>query len=160
MILQSKYEKLAEYLKELDVDKVNLTFDEIEGILGEPLPGAAKKRAWWANSNTNNHALNGWLDVGWETANVKMEDGILDFIKMNTPLQDNMMGAPSLGHSPRRSRYSRSNTNRAELDMIVQRAGGVDMMKKYMDILERYLFGEITEMELGQELRRLFHQRR
>ncbi len=44
--------------------------------------------------------------------------------------------------------------------MILQRAGSVDILKKYMIVVERYLFGEITEMELGQELRRLFHQRR
>ena len=158
MILQSKYEKLADYLKELDVDKVNLTFDEIEKILGEPLPGAAMKRAWWANSATNNHALNGWLDIGWQSANVNMDDRILDFIKVDPAIMDSQFQR-NLRTPPRRSRYPRSNTSNAELDRIVQRAGGVDMMKKYMDILERYLFGEITEMELGQKLRRLFHRR-
>ena len=159
MILSSKYEKLAEYLKELDVDKVNLTFDEIENILGEPLPGSAAERAWWANSATNNHALNGWMDAGWETANVNMEDRILDFIKVDLSLLEPQFQR-SQGPPPRRSRYPRANTSSSELDRIVQRAGGVDMINKYMVIIERYLFGEITEMELGQELRRLFHQRR
>ena len=161
MILSSKYEKLAEYLKELDVDKINLSFDEIEKILGEPLPGSAEERAWWANSATNNHALNGWLDIGWQTANVNMDDRILDFMKV--PANRLSASPQSLSdHSaaPNRRRSSRASTNRAELDRIVQRAGGVDMINKYMVIIERYLFGEITEMELGQELRRLFHQRR
>ena len=159
MISQSKYDKLAQYLKGLDVERVNMTFDEIESILGGPLPQAAKNRAWWANSATNNHALNGWLDVGWETANVKMKERVLDFIKVPV----DRLEAPQLSLSnrsaPPRRRYNRSNTNSAELDRIVQRAGGVDMMRQYMVVLERYLFGEITEMELGQELRRLYHRR-
>jgi len=159
MILQqSKYEKLAEYLKELDVEKINLTFDEIEDILGEPLPGAAMKRAWWANSATNNHALNGWMDVGWETANVDMKARVLDFIKIDVSLAEPMFQR-SLSAPPRRSRYPRTSSRSTDLDKIVQRAGGVDVLNKYMLVVERYLFGEITEMELGQELRRLFHQR-
>lgn len=160
MILQSKYEKLARYLEQIDADKINMTFDEIEAILGELLPGAAGKRAWWANSATNNHALNGWLDVGWETANVNMKERILDFVKMSQLSSAPMQSRDNVRTYPRRSRSPRSNTGNTELNMIVQRAGGVDILQKYMVIVERYLFGEITEMELGQELRRLFHQRR
>jgi len=159
MILQSKYEKLAQYLNGLDADKVTMTFDEIEGVLGESLPGAAMKRPWWANSATNNHALNGWLDVGWETANVKMDDGILDFIKVSQISSGSFQPRENVRTYPRRSRSSRSNSRSVDLDRIVQRAGSVDNLQKYMVVIERYLFGEITEMELGQELRRLFHRR-
>ena len=161
MIYSSKYEKLAEYLKGLDEEKINLTFSEIESILGEPLPDAAKNRAWWANSATNNHALNGWMDIGWQTANVDMDGQILDFIKvpvhrLEAPRFSNLdRAAPA----PRRSRTNRSNLPQAELDRIVQRAGGVDRVREYMIVIERYLFGELTEMELGQELRRLYHRR-
>ena len=160
MIQKSKYEKLARYLEKRDEEKLNLTFKEIETILGEPLPEAAKRRAWWANSATNNHALNGWMDVGWQTANVDMKKQILDFIKV--PL--NRLEAPRISNldysapAPRR-RTNRPSTNRAELDRIVQRAGGVERIQQYMTVIERYLFGELTEMELGQELRRLYHRR-
>ena len=159
MILSSKYEKLANYLGELDEEKINLTFSEIETILGEPLPKAARNRAWWANSATNNHALNGWLDAGWQTANVDMKMQILDFIKIAS---DNLSAPQPLrmdyAAAPRR-RNTRTHSNRAEQDFIVQRAGGVDRMRQYMVVIERYLFGEITEMELGRELRRLYHRR-
>ena len=160
MIYQSKYEKLAEYLKKLEDEKINLTFKEIETILEEPLPEAAKNRAWWANSATNNHALNGWMDAGWQTANVDMKGRILDFIKVPV----DRLEAPQLVMSdrsapPPRLRSNRASTNRAELDRIVQRAGGVDRIRQYMVVIERYLFGELTEMELGQELRRLYHRR-
>ena len=158
MILQSKYEKLAQHLNGLDVEMVNLTFDEIEKILGEPLPGAAMKRAWWANSASNNHALNGWLDAGWQTANVNMDDHILDFIKVDQSVMEPAF-LRNRQSSPRQSRYPRTNTRSSELDRIVGRAGGVDQMRQYMVVIERYLFGEITEMELGQELRRLYHRR-
>ena len=159
MIQKSKYEKLARYLEKRDEEKLNLTFKEIETILGEPLPEAAKNRAWWANSATNNHALNGWMDVGWETANVKMKERVLDFIKVPVDrLEAPQLSMSNRAASPRR-RYNRSNTATAELDLIVQRAGGVDVIRQYMAVIERYLFGEITEMELGQELRRLYHRR-
>ena len=161
MIYQGKYENLADYLRELDEEKINLTFKEIETILGEPLPDAAKNRAWWANSASNNHALNAWMDVGWQTANVDMEKKVLDFIKMhqiNAAESEPLRMDPAMS-PPRRTRTNRPYTNRAELDMIVQRAGGVDRMRQYMVVIERYLFGEITEMELGQELRRLYHRR-
>ncbi len=78
MIYQGKYENLADYLRELNEEKINLTFSEIETILGEPLPDAAQNRAWWANSASNNHALNAWMDVGWQTANVDMDKKVLD----------------------------------------------------------------------------------
>ena len=160
MIQKSKYEKLARYLEKRDEEKLNLTFKEIETILGEPLPEAAKRRAWWANSATNNHALNGWMDVGWQTANVDMKGQTLDFIKQPVT---HLEGPPVLmaersAPAPRR-RSNRPSTNRAELDRIVQRAGGLDRVQQYMTVIERYLFGELTEMELGQELRRLYHRR-
>ncbi|HDD61450.1 MAG TPA: hypothetical protein ENF22_02835 [Chloroflexi bacterium] len=159
MIYQGKYENLAKYLEGLDQERVNMTFEEIEDILGEPLPEAAKNRAWWANSASNNHALNGWLNVGWETSKVNMKEKMLFFTKV--PIDK--LEAPQLSMSPRlsspRRRYPRSSIANAELDLIVQRAGGVDRIREYMVIIERYLFGEITEMELGQELRRLYHRR-
>jgi hypothetical protein len=159
MIAQSKYEKLAEYLARLDEDKVNLTFADIEDILGEPLPDAANKRAWWANSTTNNHAVNGWMNSGWETANVNMKARSLDFIKQDL----NMVQSPMLRQDQQtyfqRSRSNRSNLSSSRLNQLVQRIGGVDILEQYMTVVERYLFGEISEMELGQELRRLFHRR-
>jgi len=149
MIYQGKYENLAKYLEGLDQERVNMTFEEIEDILGEPLPEAA----------SNNHALNGWLNVGWETSKVNMKEKMLFFTKV--PIDK--LEAPQLSMSPRlsspRRRYPRSSIANAELDLIVQRAGGVDRIREYMVIIERYLFGEITEMELGQELRRLYHRR-
>jgi len=79
-----------------------------------------------------------------------MKEKMLFFTKV--PIDK--LEAPQLSMSPRlsspRRRYPRSSIANAELDLIVQRAGGVD---------RSYLFGEITEMELGQELRRLYHRR-
>ena len=159
MIYQGKYENLAKYLEGLEVERINMTFKEIEAILGEALPEAAKNRAWWANSASNNHALNGWLNVGWETSNVKMKERMLFFTKVPIDkLEAPIMSISNRSPSPRR-RYPRSNIANAELDLIVQRAGGVDHIREYMVVIERYLFGEITEMELGQELRRLYHRR-
>ena len=46
MATPSKYDRLAEYLKNLRGDCVVLTFDEIEHILGFKLPQSARKRVW------------------------------------------------------------------------------------------------------------------
>jgi hypothetical protein len=45
------YTRLADYLAHLptETDEVRLTFEQVEGILGRPLPvGAWHNRTWWA----------------------------------------------------------------------------------------------------------------
>lgn len=62
---KSKYYPLYEYLKKQpDTTLLELTFEEIEEILGKPLPAsAAVTRAWWANSPTTQG--NAWQEAGW-----------------------------------------------------------------------------------------------
>jgi hypothetical protein len=52
----SKYEPLKKYLLTLskDVGETQLTFDQIEKILGSPLPTARYYLAWWANEKKLN----------------------------------------------------------------------------------------------------------
>lgn len=46
----SKYTPLADYLRNQITRRLSLTFRQIEGILGRPLPSSAyKHRPWWAN---------------------------------------------------------------------------------------------------------------
>jgi hypothetical protein len=46
------YRVFHDYLKDRYADTVVLTFDEIEDLLGFPLPDAARLRAeWWANDD-------------------------------------------------------------------------------------------------------------
>ena len=62
---KSKYYPLYEYLLgQPDSGLIELSFAEVEAILGKPLPASAKStRAWWANS-ASAHAQ-AWQEAGW-----------------------------------------------------------------------------------------------
>ena len=69
-LMDSIYAPLYRYLdQEFDnttKKRIDLSFDEIEEILGEPLPQEAKtSSAWWANDETNVHAR-AWVYAGWK----------------------------------------------------------------------------------------------
>jgi hypothetical protein len=51
--------------------RVTLTFEELEALLGRPLPPRARTvPGWWRNQSHPWHATSqpwyGWLSVGWE----------------------------------------------------------------------------------------------
>lgn len=58
------------------VDKLSLTFDEIDAFLGEhQLPDSARKyRAWWANDTVSHAHSQQWLEAGWRVANINMAE--------------------------------------------------------------------------------------
>jgi DNA-binding XRE family transcriptional regulator len=62
---KSKYYPLFEYLRQQpDTVPLELSFAEIEAILGQALPATALTiRAWWANSQTAQGRA--WRDAGW-----------------------------------------------------------------------------------------------
>ncbi len=65
MLSPSKYYPLFEYLRQQpDLVPLELSFAEIEAILGQPLPATAlTTRAWWANSQTAQGRA--WREAGW-----------------------------------------------------------------------------------------------
>ncbi len=160
MILVSKYEDLAKHLEKQNVDMLRMTFKEVEGVIG-PLPPAARKhRAWWANSASQNHAMNGWMSVGWETSQVHMDKEELVFIRTQQVLQDSLLPGIMPKQRRKKSSYPQASRINSEVDMILNQVGGVMSLSYIIDAIERYMAGEIQEMELGQELRRLWARRR
>jgi DNA-binding XRE family transcriptional regulator len=79
MSRKRKYDPLFEYLKEQpDSGLLELSFAEIEQILGEELPASAKvTRAWWANSKSTQSKA--WQEAGWLVDNVDFENGLVVF---------------------------------------------------------------------------------
>lgn len=77
-----KYLGLTNYLREKREKEIELTFDEIERIIGFKLPDSHKKndKAWWSNDKTHSQAI-AWLNVGYETSNVSetLEKEIIRF---------------------------------------------------------------------------------
>ncbi len=62
-----KYETLGKYLSSINENIIKITFEEIENILGFPLPSSAFKfRPWWANDQSHVQAIDGWMKYGWK----------------------------------------------------------------------------------------------
>ena len=66
-----KYDPLFRHLCTTDsADAVELTFDEIEQLVG-PLPAAAARREWWTNDHVTRPAhARAWLDAGRQVETV------------------------------------------------------------------------------------------
>ena len=61
-----KYQPLVDHLAAQPVATVTVSFVEIEGLIGAPLPQLAPTRTWWHNSRPH------WLlrAAGWRVAHV------------------------------------------------------------------------------------------
>lgn len=66
----SKYDRLGAYLRQQGLDRVPMTFAEIERVVGTKLPKSQKHQAWWSNSTSNNVMTQVWLDAGYRTEHV------------------------------------------------------------------------------------------
>lgn len=95
----SKYQPLQSYLQHQQADRVRLGFDEIERLLGFPLPRSARDyRPWWSNNTGGNVAIRAWRDAGWRTADVDMAGEQVTFVRDR---QDGVApGAAEAGPAP------------------------------------------------------------
>ncbi len=70
------YAQLGSYLAgcaRAGAHHVTLTFAQVEGLVGRPLPAFARNHAWWwrnesAPDTIESYPWYGWLSVGWEAA--------------------------------------------------------------------------------------------
>jgi len=79
----SKYDRLGGLLREqpAGVRELRMSMDEIDDVLGTPLPPTARvDRPWWANTLQSNHARH-WLDAGWRAGRVDLAEGIVTFVR-------------------------------------------------------------------------------
>lgn len=84
----SKYQPLEDYLKEAQNDNLTMKFSDIENVIGFTLPPSSlRHRAWWSNNASNNVMTLAWVNAGFETENVDMEDKKLVFrrVRPKTP---------------------------------------------------------------------------
>lgn len=81
----SRYAPLAIWLQSRpsNEDRVQLTFVEVEEIIGGPLPASAHThRAWWANDSVGHVQSQQWLDVGWRVAQINMTEEKVTFARI------------------------------------------------------------------------------
>ncbi len=76
----NKYQPLREFLESKQEDEVNMTFKELEEIIGSPLPPAKKHRAFFANDPAHSIAK-AWMDAGFVSQRVDVRTGCLSFVR-------------------------------------------------------------------------------
>ncbi len=99
----SKYQPLRKFLENARVAEVPMTFEEIERVLGFPLPDSQRIRAWWSNNPSNNVMTKEWLAAGYQTAQVDIDAGKLVFRRTGADKgEDDVHEPPQAERKPRR----------------------------------------------------------
>ena len=79
------YAPMMQFLTAQATDRVRLDFQEVERILGRPLPkSAGDYQAWWANDPTHSQAK-AWLEAGWQTENLNLGGRTVEFVRVRKP---------------------------------------------------------------------------
>ena len=66
-----KYDPLKSFLSTQPAERVQMSFAEIERLIGAPLPKSKRYPAWWSNNPSNNTMTQAWLDAGFATEQVE-----------------------------------------------------------------------------------------
>ena len=76
-----KYRPLERYLSEQREESCTLTFSEIEGLIGAPLPASAKAHPpWWGNDRTHVQARS-WMRAGWTVERPRLDEEQVRFVR-------------------------------------------------------------------------------
>jgi hypothetical protein len=80
-VRRGKYSALYHFLLDRDGGQIEMTFRELERILGFTLPNSAYLyRPWWANQGKSGHSqAMAWDAAGWKTALVDLDAETLRF---------------------------------------------------------------------------------
>lgn len=82
----SKYDPFATFLKLQPGADIPMTFEEIERVLGFPLPSKAQNhRAWWSNNDSNSRLTKAWRSAGYRAERVDMVARRLVFKRAQEP---------------------------------------------------------------------------
>lgn len=82
---ESRYAPLAIWLERSPSshDKVKLSFNQIEEIISDRLPGSAfNHRSWWANDSVSHVQSKQWLDAGWRVSSVSLTSEHVTFSRI------------------------------------------------------------------------------
>ncbi|WP_029201431.1 DUF7662 domain-containing protein [Oribacterium sp. NK2B42] len=65
------YDALCNYLSQRKGQRIEMSFSEIEEIIGDKLPKSAYEyQAWWSNSTLRHTHSRAWLNAGFKTVDV------------------------------------------------------------------------------------------
>lgn len=76
-----KYGALQAHLNRRGGRPEMLTFEDIEDIIGKPLPvSATKHRSFWANDNQDHHShARAWMGAGYRVSYVDRDEKVVRF---------------------------------------------------------------------------------
>lgn len=80
-----RYASLADWLQSQSgrQSQITLTFNQVEEIIGGNLPGSAREfRNWWANDSVGHIHSQLWLDAGWRTTYINLNEKRVTFIRI------------------------------------------------------------------------------
>ena len=86
-----KYDPLRAFLANRADTEIPMGFEEIEELIGAPLPPSAFKHpAWWSNNSTNSVITRAWLGAGFKTERVDIQEQRLVFrrARMASPMSE------------------------------------------------------------------------
>jgi hypothetical protein len=84
----SKYDPLRKHLAGAAATDWRAAFSEVEAVLGFPLPRSAYAYpAWWSNDATGHSHSLAWLDAGWKTKDIDLQNQQVTFVKQQGAMQ-------------------------------------------------------------------------
>jgi hypothetical protein len=100
-----KYEPITQYLSKRGQQRIPMSFQEVERLIGTPLPRSSRTyRAWWANNPTGHSVARAWADAGYRTEQVDMAAQRLVFVKEQNggvpPTPGRAGASPATGRHP------------------------------------------------------------
>lgn len=123
----SKYDPLRQHLAAVPDDRWRARFQEIEGILGFWLPHSAYTYpAWWSNDATGHSHSLAWLEAGWKTEQVDLQNQQVTFRKDadRGARETQLHKAPS-----RKARTLPEGTLHGAISGVIQMVSGTDLTK-------------------------------
>jgi hypothetical protein len=128
-LAMGRYEPLRAFLDQQPTDRVAMTFQEVEAVLGAPLPASKKYPAWWSNNPSNNPMTKVWIEAGFVTEQVDTAAERLVFRRADAPARNAGLAeaATTYGPAPTMRSGDWLARLRAELGGTVKVAPGWDL---------------------------------
>jgi hypothetical protein len=129
----SKYAPLADYLQKASGQKkspVEMSFRDLEKVLGFKLPSSAyRQRAWWSNNVHNNVMTRVWRNAGFVTENVDMAKEKVVFRNKREPAYEALSRMVDREIKRPRSKRATGHPLRGALKGTLRLMGGTDLTK-------------------------------
>ncbi|MGB9365776.1 MAG: hypothetical protein WCE79_07170 [Xanthobacteraceae bacterium] len=116
-----RYEPLTEFLRNKRTDRIEMTFSQIEDVIGRKLPPSAVfYRSWWSNNPSNSVMTKAWRDAGFLSEQVDMDARTVVFSRTDSVSEKQGQTKGGQSAPPARSLYG-------WLEGTVRVAPGVDL---------------------------------